>query len=61
MNLIITGGFGFVGTNLSKAFKTSLKHRLIAIDIADADQHIFDEFHSWNELEMRRREDEKMR
>jgi nucleoside-diphosphate-sugar epimerase len=54
MNLLVTGAFGFIGTNLSKAFKTSLKHKLIAIDIAKADHHLFDEFHSWNELEMRR-------
>ena len=51
MNLLITGAFGFIGTNLSKALKTSLKPRLIAIDIAEADHHIFDEFYSWNELE----------
>jgi nucleoside-diphosphate-sugar epimerase len=54
MNILLTGAFGFVGTNLSIAFKTSLKHRLIAIDIVDADQHIFDVLHLWNELEMRR-------
>jgi len=51
MNFLITGAFGFEGTNLSIAFKTSLKHRLIAIDIADADHYIFDEFQSWNDLE----------
>ena len=51
MNLIITGAFGFVATNLSKILKASLKHRLIAIDIASTDHHIFDEFYSWNGLE----------
>jgi nucleoside-diphosphate-sugar epimerase len=51
MNFLITGAFGFIGTNLSIAFKTSLKHRLIGIDIAEADHHIFDEFYSWNEVE----------
>ena len=39
MNRIITGAFGFVGTSLSNELKTSLKHRLIAIDIAKADHH----------------------
>lgn len=52
MNILLTGAFGFVGTNLSIAFKTSLRYRLIAIDIADADHHLFDEFQSWNDLEM---------
>jgi nucleoside-diphosphate-sugar epimerase len=51
MKLLITGAFGFVGTNLSIAFKTSLKHRLIAIDIAETGHHFFDEFRSWNDLE----------
>jgi len=51
MNLLITGAYGFVGTSLSKRIKASLIHRLIAIDISETDHHIFDEFHSWNELE----------
>ena len=48
MNLLITGAFGFVGTNLSKGFKAS---KLIAIDISGPDRHTFNEFHSWNDLE----------
>lgn len=51
MNLLITGAFGFVGTSLSKGIQSSLKHRWIAIDIAEPDHHLFDEFYSWNELE----------
>ena len=50
MNILITGAFGFVGTNLSNAFKTS-KRRSIAIDIAETDHHLFDEFYLWNELD----------
>ncbi len=29
MNILITGAFGFVGINLSKALKTSSQHHLI--------------------------------
>jgi nucleoside-diphosphate-sugar epimerase len=47
MNLLITGAFGFVGTSLSKGIKASLKTRLTAVDIAEPDHHIFDEFCSW--------------
>ena len=51
MNFLITGAFGFIGTNLSKVLKISLKHRLIAIDIVQPDHYIFDEFYTWNHLE----------
>jgi nucleoside-diphosphate-sugar epimerase len=51
MNILITGAFGFVGTNLSQSLKTSIKHHLIAIDIKEPANHIFDKYYSWNELE----------
>ena len=51
MNILITGAFGFVGTNLSKAFKASTNHHLIAVDIAEPKNHAYDEYFSWNELE----------
>jgi nucleoside-diphosphate-sugar epimerase len=41
MNILITDAFGFVGTNLSKALKTTIKHHLIAIDIKEPANHIF--------------------
>jgi nucleoside-diphosphate-sugar epimerase len=47
MNILITGSFGFVGTNLSKY----LDHRLIAIDINEMSSHDFDSYHSWNDLD----------
>jgi nucleoside-diphosphate-sugar epimerase len=47
MKLLITGAFGFVGTNISKSFK-SLK--LVAIDINHQDNPSFDEYYSWNDL-----------
>ena len=51
MNILITGAFGFVGTNLSIALKTSIKSRLTAIDIIEPEKHYFDEYYSWNELD----------
>jgi nucleoside-diphosphate-sugar epimerase len=33
MNILITGAFGFVGTNLSRALAATGKHRLIALDL----------------------------
>ena len=50
MHILITGAFGFVGTNLSKALKTLPDHQLIAVDIAEPANHVFGEYYSWNEL-----------
>jgi nucleoside-diphosphate-sugar epimerase len=50
MNILITGAFGFVGSNLSKALKKTGKHYLIAIDITEPENHFFEEYHSWNDL-----------
>ncbi len=50
MNIFITGAYGFVGNNLSKALKTPFKQQLIGIDINELENHIFNEFYSWNEL-----------
>ncbi len=33
MTILITGAFGFVGTNLSKALKAAFECKLMAIDI----------------------------
>jgi nucleoside-diphosphate-sugar epimerase len=33
MNILITGAFGFVGANLSRALAAAGKHRLIALDL----------------------------
>jgi len=51
MNILITGAFGFVGTNLSATLKTQFKHHLIAVDINEPVNHIFDEYNSWHDLE----------
>lgn len=50
MTILFTGAFGFVGNNLSKALKTASELHLIAIDIIEPTNHIFDEYYSWNNL-----------
>ncbi len=51
MNILITGAFGFVGTNLSKAIKRAdWKSTLIAIDVQEAKNHAYDEYYSWEDL-----------
>ncbi|SHF43776.1 Nucleoside-diphosphate-sugar epimerase [Mariniphaga anaerophila] len=50
MNILITGAFGFVGTNLSKAIKENSSHKIIAVDIAEPKVHLYDEFFNWKSL-----------
>ena len=50
MTILITGAFGFVGSNLSKAISKELSHRLIGVDIKEAYTHFYDEFYFWNDL-----------
>lgn len=51
MDILITGAFGFVGTNLSKAIKLTNNFNLIAVDIHEPDNHIYNAFVDWNELD----------
>lgn len=51
MNILITGAFGFVGTNLSKAIKSAPGSHLVAIDMIEPDNHGYGEFFDWNSLE----------
>jgi len=51
MNILITGAFGFVGTNLSKAIKTAFNCNLIALDLKEPQKHDYDKFFTWNELD----------
>jgi nucleoside-diphosphate-sugar epimerase len=50
MNILITGAFGFVGTNLSAALTSANKHHLIAVDLVEPEHHHYSEFVSWDEL-----------
>jgi len=51
MNILITGAFGFVGSNISTGIKNSSKHHLTAIDLSQPADHSYDEFYSWSELD----------
>lgn len=51
MNILITGAFGFVGTNLSRALSATGKHRLSALDISKPPTHSYTVFHTWAELD----------
>ena len=51
MNILITGAFGFVGTNLSKAIKTAFNCNLIALDLKEPQKHDYDKSFTWNELD----------
>ena len=51
MNIIITGAFGFVGSNISQSLKLEGGHHLTAIDIALPANSHFDAFYSWNDLD----------
>lgn len=51
INILITGAFGFVGTNLSKAFSSSFKQPLIAVDISEQENNVYQNFFSWNNLD----------
>lgn len=50
MKILITGAFGFVGTNLLKAIKTNPNHHLIAVDVFQPENHVCDEYFDWNSL-----------
>lgn len=51
MNVLITGAFGFIGTNLSSNIRQSTKHRLIALDISKPEFHKYHEFYNWSHIE----------
>ena len=50
-NILITGAFGFVGANLSKAIKTAFNCNLIALDLKEPENHDYDSFYNWGVLE----------
>ena len=51
MNILITGAFGFVGSNLSHVLKLEQGHHLIAIDLIVPSNSIFGEFYTWSDLD----------
>jgi nucleoside-diphosphate-sugar epimerase len=51
MKVLITGAFGFVGTNLSASISNSSNADIMALDINEPDNHLYNSFVNWNELE----------
>lgn len=50
MRILISGAYGFVGTNLSQ-FLANKGHDCIALDIAKGDTAAYSAFYDWNELD----------
>lgn len=50
MNILITGAFGFVGSNLSSALKTGLNCQLVALDVNKPEKHLYDGFLNWQHV-----------
>lgn len=48
MNILITGAFGFVGSNLSKRLS---QYQLNGLDLHETNLHIFNNYYSWNQFE----------
>jgi len=57
MKILISGAFGFVGTNLSHTIKSNLNAQLVALDIDEPKNHSYDDFFSWDELDEKRNEE----
>ena len=49
--ILITGAFGFIGTNLSSFLKDQEIYTLIALDIEKPLNHKYDKFYSWNQID----------
>ena len=49
-NILITGAYGFVGSNLSAFLKKEVECNLIALDIKQG-EGVYDSFFSWNDIE----------
>ncbi|MBQ3576472.1 MAG: NAD-dependent epimerase/dehydratase family protein, partial [Coprobacter sp.] len=50
LNILITGAYGFVGSNISAFLKKSVDCNLIALDINQG-KGVYDEFYHWNDVE----------
>ncbi|MBQ7819293.1 MAG: NAD-dependent epimerase/dehydratase family protein [Bacteroidales bacterium] len=51
LNILITGAYGFVGSNISAFLKKNLDCNLIALDIKQG-EGVYDSFFTWNDVEM---------
>ena len=50
-NILLTGAYGFVGTNISTAFKNNALLQMTALDISKPEAHINDRYFSWNDIQ----------
>jgi len=50
MNILITGAYGFIGSNLSSSLAHQDKHRLVSLDINKQQTGIYDKYYSWQKL-----------
>jgi nucleoside-diphosphate-sugar epimerase len=50
MKILVTGAFGFVGTNLSNYLSTNTNYRLIVVDVFAPVNHNYKEVFIWKEL-----------
>jgi nucleoside-diphosphate-sugar epimerase len=50
MNVLVTGAFGFVGSNLS-AYLAERGHRLVALDVAEKEPSAYSGFFSWEQID----------
>ncbi len=49
--ILITGAFGFIGSNLSKYLNKNGDYQLIALDIVKPENHHYDYYYNWNQLD----------
>lgn len=50
MHVLVTGAFGFIGSNLSKSFKGYSDVSLSAIDLTLPKKHSYNNFYTWDQL-----------
>ena len=50
MDILITGSFGFVGSNLSLSIKSKINCKLFALDIREPKNHLFEKVYFWDDL-----------
>jgi nucleoside-diphosphate-sugar epimerase len=51
MNVLITGAFGFVGSNLSASINSLSNSKIFALDIIEPDNHLYKSVVRWDELD----------
>jgi nucleoside-diphosphate-sugar epimerase len=48
--ILITGAFGFVGSNLSSYLSANKKNVLLAVDLLNNSKHLYSAFYPWSEI-----------